>query len=284
MFLFNSLTYFFAMDRSSIVLSLTRCLLSLSIVWPVVGGFSAVHSASAFSIISSPQSWIGGGNSFLVTQEDGFSFNGYLDSGTTASLSINGLDWRTEQPIPTWWTLDLAAPDYSPLTVGFYQNAKHYPFQGDSFPGINFEGNGRSNSTVTGSFEIFELVANPDGTILSFAADFTQFDEDIDDWWNRGSLRINSDFPLTLLASPVPEPPPVSPPSPDPLPFDPPPLFGGEPSPGMGRNFPLPDPWFSDPPLVGSPGTPVPGPLPVAAALAGWNVSRNLRRRCRDRS
>jgi hypothetical protein len=195
-----------------------------------------------------------------VTQEDGFSFNGYLDSGTTASLSINGLDSRSGRPIPTWWTLDLAAPDYGPLTVGFYQNAKHYPFQGESFPGINFEGNGRSNSTVTGSFEIFELVANPDGTILSFAADFIQYDEDVDDWWNRGSLRINSDFPLTLLTSPVPEPPPVSPPSPDPLPFDPPPLFGGDPSPGMGRNFPPSIPGSAIRPFSGHPARQRPAP------------------------
>lgn len=284
----------------------TRCLLALALTWPWLVSSASARAASAFSLISSPQSWIGGGQSILVTQEDGFTFSGSLDSGWAANLSVNDFNGRTGQVITSWWLLELATPEERPLTPGTYPNAKKYPFQGLAFPGINFEGNGRSNNDVSGSFEVYELVAQPDGTILSFAADFIQYDEAITDWWNRGSLRLNSDRPLSFLPLPSVEPPPVPPSPRDPIIITPPPFVGGP-----GRNLPPDDPTFDNPPLVGSPGAPdplpspspadpspgapppggsppgtpdpVPGPLPVAAALGGWQVSRNLRRRCQDR-
>jgi hypothetical protein len=37
---------------------------------------------------------------------------------------------------------------------------------------------------------------------VSAAIDFVQYDETINTWWNFGSLRYNSDLPIT----PVPEP------------------------------------------------------------------------------
>jgi len=267
-----------------------RHLLTLALIWPVVGWSVSARAASVFSLLSSPQSWIGGGRPVLVTQEDGLSFSGYTDSASSATFSINDFDGRSGRSVASFWLLELAAPDDRPLTPGIYENAKKYPFQGSSFPGINFEGNGLSNSYVTGSFEIYELVARPDGAILSFAADFLQYDEGIASWWNRGSLRINSARPLTSLEPPsVVAPPPPPPPLEDPILMDPPPGVGrGPDSGGPGRNLPPEDPWDpapEPPPLIGSPGAqdPVPGPMSVAAALMGWQASRNLRRRCRSR-
>ncbi|MEB3259575.1 MAG: hypothetical protein VKP63_02995 [Cyanobacteriota bacterium] len=170
---------------------------------------------------------------------------------------------------------------------GSYREATLYPFQSFSSPGLNFDGNGRGNSYARGSFEVFELVVGPSGTILSFAGDFIQFDEGLDDWWNRGSLRLNSSRPLSFLPDPVVEPPPTAPSPGDPLPTTPPPDGEGPWLGGPGRMFPpSSDPGVDEPPLLGSPGgpsSPAPGPLPVAAVLAGWRVSRRLRRRCRDR-
>jgi hypothetical protein len=152
-----------------------------------------------------------------------------------------------------------------------------------AFPGINFEGNGRTNNYASGIFEIFELMARPDGTILSFAADFIQFDEDIADWWNKGSLRFNSNRPLSFLSLPTVDPPVVPPPT-DPGPMDPLPVVDRDPNDGTVGS-PPPDPSNDEPPLIGSPGAPdpVPGPLPMAAVLAGWRVSRHLRRRCQHK-
>ncbi|MBM5817355.1 MAG: hypothetical protein FJ083_12460 [Cyanobacteria bacterium K_Offshore_surface_m2_239] len=266
---------------------------ALAVVGVMVGSSTSARAVSAFSLLSSPQSWIGGGEPVLVTDADGFSFSGVVDSGCVATFSINDFDGRSGRPVSSWWVLELATPGERPLTPGLYQEAKKYPFQGLAFPGLNVEGIGRGNSAVTGSFEVFELVAQPDGTILSFAADFLQFDEGIPDWWNRGSLRFNSARPLSFLPLPSVDPPSSSEPDLAPV--------------GPGRSFPPTDPVPGDPPTVGSPGAPdplpdplpgspppllgsgpapnpVPGPLPVAAALMGWQVSRNLRRRCRATS
>jgi hypothetical protein len=258
-------------------------IIALAFAGSLVGWSSSARAVNAFSLVSSPQSWIGAGNPVRVTQDDGFSFVGYLDSGSAVSFSINDFDGRSGRAVASWWLVELAAPSNRPLAVGLYRNAQHYPYQRSAFPGINFEGNGRTNSYVTGSFEILELVARPDGTILSFAADFIQFDEDIADWWNKGSLRFNSNRPLSFLALPSVDPP-VTPSPTDPVLLDPPPVVGQNPIGGtIGQ--PPPDPSTDEPPLIGSPGAPdpVPGPLPVAAGLAGWRVSRHLRRRCQHK-
>ncbi len=274
------------LERKAKNLFSSRRLFALALAGSVVGWSASARAASVFSLLSSPESWIGGGDSLLLSEADGFSFSGVLDSGWVATFSINDFDGRSGRTVSSWWLLELATPGEWPLTPGVYQQAKQYPYQGLAFPGINFEGNGRGNSAVTGSFEVYELVAQPDGTILSFAADFLQFDEGIPDWWNRGSLRLNSDRPLSFLPLPSAEPPPAEQ---DPITIPLPPFVGGP-----GRNLPPDDPSFDNPPVVDSPGAPpspspgapdpVPAPLPAAAALMGWRVSRNLRRRCRNRS
>ena len=170
-----------------------RCLCAFALALPLAGSVHSARAATVFAVTSGPQSSIGGGETFVVMPEDGFDFTGFLDSGSIASFFINDFSSSPDRLVPRWWLLDVASPLGSPLTIGLYPGAIKYPYQPSSSPGLSFEGNGRGNSFATGFFEVFEAVAAADGTILSFAVDFTQYDEGIEDWWNKGDLRINSD-------------------------------------------------------------------------------------------
>lgn len=315
-----------------------RCLCALVLALPLFGTLQPGAAATRFSLMSSPQSWIGAGEHITITPEDGYDFSGFVYD-SLATLSIDNFRYLSDGRSPSWWTIDFAAPLAQSLAIGPYGDASKYPYQGAAQPGLNLEGNGRGNSAVTGSFDVLEAVYAADGTILSFAANFVQYDEGIQEWWNKGAIRIHSQVPILLIPeAETPQPPVDSGPNDRSLP---PPPSGDEPSsddqivlvpipPDLGhgfppsRNLPLeepdpdpiilapvpfpndpdasestvwpiinpglrtlpPDDFPSDGSLSGGHGTtppdPVPGPLPVAAALAGWQTARSLRQRCRD--
>jgi len=183
--------------------ALTRCL-AVAVISASALTVAWAAPITAFYYTSSPTSWVGQGETVTVTPTDGFDFfaNPNFDNGV--SLAIN--DWRTNPDFQKarWWFLDFAAPGDALLSVGFYDRAMRWPFQDRDRPGLAFGGNGRGNNTLTGFFEVFELVFDPNGSILRFAADFTQFDEGFEQSWNRGAIRFNSDVPL--FANTVPEP------------------------------------------------------------------------------
>lgn len=59
-----------------------------------------------------------------------------------------------------------------------------------------------------------------DGTVLSFAADFLQYDSGSINAWIKGAIRLNSDLPISLTPEPIVLDPLVDPgvvPDPDPL-------------------------------------------------------------------
>jgi hypothetical protein len=89
------------------------------------------------------------------------------------------------------WHIDFAAPLGQKLRKGVYDGATRHSFKGSNAPGLDFYGCGRSNSKLAGKFEILEISVLG-GSILSFAADFIQFDGCIRAKWNRGSIRYNS--------------------------------------------------------------------------------------------
>lgn len=165
-------------------------------------------AAMIFSFESSEQSWIGQGESVTVTPDDGYifssrQFGNALSFGIASLNSPFGPDWDPSSGEPyNYWDLELAAPFGQVLEVGLYDNAARYPFQDAAQPGLTFSGNHRGNNQLSGFFEILEISFNGIGEIDSLAVDFTQYDENNPDWWNKGQLRFNSDVPL----SPVPLP------------------------------------------------------------------------------
>jgi hypothetical protein len=89
------------------------------------------------------------------------------------------------------------------LSPGEYDNAARWPFEATTQPGLSFInwGEGRGDNTLSGYFDVLNIQYSS-GVVVSAAIDFVQYDETINTWWNFGSLRYNSDLPIT----PVPEP------------------------------------------------------------------------------
>lgn len=157
-------------------------------------------AATELYYTSSPQSWVGGGETVSVTPADGFDFVASRNFDNGVSFSIDDFASNPDFQETRWWYLDFAAPFSAPLTVGSYQGATRFPFQEDDEPGLSFTGNGRGDNTLTGWFNVLEVAYAPDGSVLFFAADFMQYDEGFQAWWNLGSIRYNSDIPA------IPEP------------------------------------------------------------------------------
>ena len=159
---------------------------------------------TAFYYTSSPASYVGHGETVTVTPAEGFQFTANPNFDNGVSFAINDFLTNPDFQKTRWWYLDFAAPFSALLTVGFYDHATRFAFQHAENPGLDVRGNGRGNNMLTGFFEVLEAVYAADGSVLKFAADFTQFDEGLADWWNRGSIRFNSDTPLIISQAPEP--------------------------------------------------------------------------------
>ena len=291
-------------------------LIACALALPLAGSLQPAQAATLLSFLSSPYSWVGGGETVSAGPANGFEIGVQGDPFTM-------LDFRVIEPWTPdgwrWWYLRLAAPEGANLAVGSYANATRWPFQETTAPGLDFSGNGRGNNRLTGSFNILESNVADDG-ILSFAVDFLQYDEEITNWWIKGAIRYNSEVPVNLTPEPIVVDPPIDLGyTPDPYPYLPiiDPIIENS---GIGEPWPdgnsidppisiLPYPnddqdfpvyWYfgssgsstvdvaPQPPItfetMGSDPISAPGPLPIAGALAGWHSARRLRRRCRESS
>jgi len=163
------------------------------------------------SFESSEQSWVGQGESFTVTPDDGYIFSGggarFDNSLSFRIASLNspfGPDWNPGSGDPyNYWRLDLAAPFDQLLSVGLYNDTARYPFQDDAQSGLTFSGNHRGNNRNSGFFEVLEISFDGIGNIGTLAVDFTQYGETNPDWWINGQLRYNSDAPLAAVPLPA---------------------------------------------------------------------------------
>ena len=282
----------------------------------LAGSLQPAQAATLLSFLSSPYSWVGGGETVSAGPANGFEIGVQGDPFTM-------LEFRVIEPWTPdgwrWWYLRLAAPEGANLSVGSYANATRWPFQETTAPGLDFSGNGRGNNRLTGSFNILESNVADDGT-FSFAVDFLQYDEESTNAWIKGAIRYNSEVPINLTPEPIVVDPPIDLGyNPDPYPY-PPIIDPVIEDPGIGEPWPdensidqpisilpypidgqdLPVNWYCCssgssmvdvaplPPItfetMGSDPISAPGPLPIAGALAGWHSARRLRRRCRESS
>lgn len=302
-------------------------LLALALAWPVLGALQPVGAATVFSYLSSPYSWVGLGETVSVAPEDGFAITA-TSTGNGLSFGINDFASNPDGQAVRWWYLDFATANDQPLTVGSYTGATRYPLNAYPFtdpatPGLSFIGNGRGNNALSGFFDVLETNVADDGTVLSFAADFVQYDEGNLNGWNKGAIRFHSDLPVALTPEPIQEEPILEEPVVETPIIEEPPAdvelspcyvswnFGGScpETDNIVEDWPIPleQPLDLDSdivwmfsggstmgniyapdlyPIMMSPASPsgsptaAPGPLPAAAALAGWQSSRRLRRRC----
>lgn len=156
----------------------------------------ASKAQSSFYFTSSPSSWVGHGETELITPENG-----------SISLDPSGYDSGLHLAITTtsgeWWYLDFGTSSRGTLSDGMYADATRYPFNDGSSPGLSFIGQGRGDNTLTGWFDVLDVLYSG-STVTSAAIDFVQYDEGNESWENYGSIRYNSDIPIDF--SPIPEP------------------------------------------------------------------------------
>ena len=266
-------------------------LMAWALTLPLAGSLQPAQAATSLSFLSSPYSYVGGGETVSAGPDNGFDIGVHGDPFTMLSFGI-AEPW-TPEGLSRYWNLELAAPEGASLSVGSYANATRWPFQETTAPGLTFSGNYRGNNRLTGSFNILESNVADDGT-FSFAVDFLQYDEESTNAWIKGAIRYNSEVPVNLTPEPIVEDPRILEPWPGESIIDPPISFLPYPIDdqdlpvywyfgGSGSSF-----YFNSTPITINPANsypvPTPGPLPIAGVLAGWQSARRLRRRCRESS
>ena len=87
-------------------------------------------------------------------------FFGLADGDFTIQKnSGNGVSVRFDtDDFSHFWFLDFAAADGALLTPGTYSGAMRFPFQDPGRPGLSVYGDGRGCNTITGSFQVKQLV------------------------------------------------------------------------------------------------------------------------------
>ena len=83
--------------------------------------------------------------------------------------------------------------------MGVYENAARFPFQDPSQPGLSVSGDGRGCNTLTGRFEVNQVVYGANNEIDAFWATFEQHCEGAAPAL-RGEIRFNADVPVLVTA------------------------------------------------------------------------------------
>lgn len=190
------------------MIKLSRIALALFFVSFSVSFSTGAHAATILSFDSTPQSWVGQGESFTVTPDDDYTFthSGNFNSGLSFRVaSFNSPFGSAFNPGSgdryNYWTLDLAAPFFARLEQGLYENAARFPFQNSDQPGLDFSGNHRGNNRNAGYFDILEISFSALGDLESLAVNFTQFGEERPEWRIDGRLRYNSSISIAVSES-----------------------------------------------------------------------------------
>jgi hypothetical protein len=140
--------------------------------------------------------YISGGQTSYFTPADG-TFGAWMNYSNGVTVAFHTPTYSH------WWYLNFAAPNNQFLTPGVYSGAVRWPFQ-TTQPGLSVYGDGRGCNTLTGSFEVKEVVYGPgpygtDGSVVSFRATFEQHCEG----WvaaARGEIRYNATVPIEMTA------------------------------------------------------------------------------------
>lgn len=156
----------------------------------MISGFaiSGRGQTTVLSFTSSPQTFVTRGQSVTITPTNGYRITAVYD-GTLR------FDCQNTNDVDTYWIIDFQAPLKGLLTPGLYFGAERTGFQPSGSPGLDFFGEGRDNNFLIGSFKVLEATYDTNTNIISFAADFLQYDNGYPFEWSQGSVRFNSTVP-----------------------------------------------------------------------------------------
>ena len=155
----------------------------------------AVLSTTNFLFVSSIQSWVGQGQSLFATPTNGYNVSLYQISPNILQFSITSTD-----SVATNWSLEFSCTNDA-FTIGIYSNAM---IAGGSPARLVFGGMGRGDNTAEGFFDVREATYSSN-QLVSFAADFVQYDNNDTNAWNEGSIRYNSTIPdsVNMFSAPI---------------------------------------------------------------------------------
>jgi len=149
---------------------------------------------TSWMMTGDPGDYITGGRTYYYTTADG-PFTARLNYHNGVSLSFHTPSYSH------WWYIDFSAPGQQRLAVGLYNGALRFPFEGTQ-AGLSLYGDGRGCNTLTGTFEVKEVVYGSGSDVLSFRASFEQHCEG----WTvaaRGEVRYNATIPIEIAAPPA---------------------------------------------------------------------------------
>ncbi len=143
------------------------------------------HAATVLSYASSPTSWIGEGESDVLTESANVTF-------TPSSLYWNGIQMWVEDTVNfDSYFIVLFPPTGQSLAEGNYLNAERSPTA--AVGGLDVSMKGHGSNVVAGQFRILELEVDGGGVPTKLAVDFVEYVEGVEADWVKGSIRYNSD-------------------------------------------------------------------------------------------
>jgi len=167
---------------------LMQALRSTVCAFMLVGSASTFAGQSILYYLSQPGDFIGQGRELTLTGADG-TFSAPYPYPYFAHLRFDGFGGSHSL------SLTLGTFDRTNLQPGAYENAVRSGYQTTGHPSLDFGGDGRSCYSLTGRFDVLEIVRDANGLVTQFAANFEQH------CYGAvpalfGQIRLNSDVPV----------------------------------------------------------------------------------------
>jgi len=150
-----------------------------------VGSASATTGQNILYYFSEAGDYIGLGQEVTFTGANG-TFSVYSISNIVRPTFIT-------PGYSHWWYLNLAAADGAALQAGAYEGAQRS--QSPGRPQLDFFGDGRGCNTITGRFDVLEIVRDASGTVTQLAVNWEQHCEGKQPAL-FGQIRYNSNVPV----------------------------------------------------------------------------------------
>ncbi len=151
-------------------------------------------AVSSLTMQSQPGDYLGLGKSYDFTSP-------------SASFQVGGYDITDTNVVEIYlgqsadfWKLAFKAPGTAKIVPGTYLNAARYPFQTNTQPGLDVNGDGRGSNTLTAQFTVLQAVFSAAGTIQHFDATWIIHSEGAPPTFS-GELRYNYIAPSGVLSN-----------------------------------------------------------------------------------
>ncbi|MBC7981688.1 hypothetical protein H7X65_01275 [Candidatus Parcubacteria bacterium] len=146
--------------------------------------------------------WIGQNLEQMIGPGTGYTIVTNSFTGTKNKISIS-----LENPSGGLWNTQFRGAAGQDIGLGVTDNVIKYNASPTTIAGLNISGGGHGNTTVSGYFDVKEIVFSGT-TVTKLAIDGFQITDGDPNDWAKFSFRFNSDVAITSLSSivAIPEP------------------------------------------------------------------------------